>query len=336
MLPDILKGLAVILMIQVHLVELFALPGVVDGITGRISLFLGGPPAAPVFLAVMGYFMARSGKECQSGLARGLRLLLWGFLLNLGMNAHLLVKIFSGGIQLNPWPYVFGVDILFLAGLSIILIAVFRQVFGHRIAPWLILIILLALPGSFLPAYTGDQPWVRYVLAFFWTNEPWSYFPFFPWATYAVIGVAIYLISQKFPFGEFTSKGLLYILTALLVIIAVSFGWGFRVSVTLNEYYHHSILYVLWVVVFMMFWTIAVHLATTGRHDTEVVCYLRWVGRNVTSFYVFQWLLIGNIGTAIYQTQNALALIGWFIVIVIGVSFLVVLWRRLKPRGLKE
>ena len=54
---DLLKGMAVLAMIQVHLMELFARQEVYDSLTGKISLFLGGIPAAPVFMAVMGYFL---------------------------------------------------------------------------------------------------------------------------------------------------------------------------------------------------------------------------------------------------------------------------------------
>lgn len=60
---DLLKGTAVVLMIQVHIVELFAQPSVLENWIGRASLFLGGPPVAPVLIAVMGYF---AGRPCKS------------------------------------------------------------------------------------------------------------------------------------------------------------------------------------------------------------------------------------------------------------------------------
>jgi len=51
---DLLKGFAVIFMIQVHVIEQFATQTLYDSLWGKISLFLGGPFCAPVFLAVMG------------------------------------------------------------------------------------------------------------------------------------------------------------------------------------------------------------------------------------------------------------------------------------------
>jgi len=41
-------------MVQVHIMELFARQDIFEDTVGKISLFFGGPPAAPVFMAVMG------------------------------------------------------------------------------------------------------------------------------------------------------------------------------------------------------------------------------------------------------------------------------------------
>jgi len=43
-----------------------------------------------------------------------------------------------------------------------------------------------------------------------------------------------------------------------------------------------------------------------------IVSFLQWLGKNITLFYVIQWLLIGNIATAIYQTQSINRYIFWF------------------------
>ena len=57
-LPDIVRGLAVVFMVQVHLTELFVTQDIYNSAFGKISLFLGGIPAAPVFMVMMGYFLA--------------------------------------------------------------------------------------------------------------------------------------------------------------------------------------------------------------------------------------------------------------------------------------
>lgn len=57
-----------------------------------------------------------------------------GAVLNLGLNAHLLVKTIQGTIALDPRPYVLGVDILFLAGASTMLLEVLRPVLKRSAA----------------------------------------------------------------------------------------------------------------------------------------------------------------------------------------------------------
>jgi hypothetical protein len=44
-------------------------------------------------------------------------------------------------------------------------------------------------------------------------------------------------------------------------------------------------------------------------------------------------LLIGNIGTAIYKTQESLAILVWFVVITVIASAMVYLYRIIKVRG---
>jgi hypothetical protein len=138
------------------------------------------------------------------------------------------------------------------------------------------------------------------------------------------------LLDEKYQLSSFTNKGLIYIASSLFVIVAVSFSWGFTVSTSFFPYHHHSLLFALWVLTLLLFWIIVIWLATRNYTNAPVVLYLRWVGRHVTNFYVFQWLLIGNIGTALYKTQTTSNIVFWFFAITLVASLLVYLWRRLK------
>jgi len=73
-LPDLLKGIAILFMIQVHIMELFIDYAGQSSPVGRASLFLGGPFTAMVFMMVMGYFVAASRKSFKQNLFRGVRL----------------------------------------------------------------------------------------------------------------------------------------------------------------------------------------------------------------------------------------------------------------------
>lgn len=331
-LPDILKGIAVIRMILVHLFEVFATPEIYNDKTWHLLVFLAGPPGAALFMVIMGYFIARSSPDLKSSLSRGFKLLLWGFLLNIGLNFHLLLKLLTGAISLNPWPYVFGADILFLAGFSMILLGVLKRIFKNQILPFIVFALLIASAGSFLPSYYGDLAFLKYVLSFFVGGQPWSYFPVLPWAAYPLAGYVFYMLNLKYEFTGFSGKGMLYVACGIFIILALSFSWGFQTASSLELYYNHSLFFFLWVLLLILFWVIVIYLITANYTNNPAVKYLRWVGQYVTNFYVFQWLLIGNIGTAIYKTQASPAILVWFVVITASTSGLVYLYRIIKAR----
>ena len=105
-LPDLLKGFAVFLIVPVHILEtLIDYPGR-ETLFGKILLFLGGPVAVPVFMMVMGYFMAKNRKSVQQNLWRGIKVFGVGFLLNIGLNFHLLLKIRFAGWQIDSLEYI--------------------------------------------------------------------------------------------------------------------------------------------------------------------------------------------------------------------------------------
>jgi len=327
-IPDLIKGVAVILMVQVHLTELFAMPDFYASLAGKVSLFLGGPPAAPAFMGVMGFFLAYKKQPLARQIKRGLLLLALGFALNIGMNLHLLIKIVSGGYQLDPWRYVFGVDILFLAGISIIVVALLQPLLKKRWALWLLLIPVVAMANRWLPVYGGEAEWPRYLQAYFWGYFSWSYFPFFPWFSYVLAGYFFHLIYERFA-HLFTIKFRRIAGLFLLILIVATFAYGFRVAVLLEVYYHHSALFVAWTASFLLLWSLGISALNELAGKTVVIKYLRWAGKNVTVFYVVQWLLIGNIATAIYRSQEWFTLPLWFIGVVGVSSLLVFVYRKI-------
>ena len=332
LLPDILKGVAVLLMIQVHLMELFATQGIYDSMWGKISLFLGGPPAAPIFMAVMGYFIAKSESGTVQSVMRGLKLIVYGLLLNVGLNLHLLYHIFIGEQTLNPLPYLFGVDILFLAGLSVIAIAVLRLILRNSLFGWLLLTLLVASAGLFIPSGEIDGSWLTYLLAFIVRETWWSYFPLFPWLAYPLAGYSFYLISKSDFITEISKSKLLLVGGSLLILLLITFSYGFNITVDLPAYYHHATTYFLWAMLFLAFWVIVISYLVKHTAGNPVNKYLQWTGRNVTAFYVFQWLLIGNLATAFYKTVSAGYLVLWFLGITIATSCLVWIYKIVKAK----
>ena len=174
-LPDLLKGFAVFLIVPVHVMELFIDYSGRESIFGKTVLFLGGPILVPVFMIIMGYFLARNQKSFSVNFFRGVKVFIVGFLLNIGLNFNLLLKIKFAGWQFNPLEYIFGVDILYFAGLSIIFISVLKTIKKGR--EWIALA-LVFIVASFT-AFMNEKLMVtdrNYILPFIAGNYSWAYF----------------------------------------------------------------------------------------------------------------------------------------------------------------
>lgn len=313
LVPDTLKGLAVILMIQVHLMELFARPDLFQSTIGNISLFLGGPFAAPLFMAVMGYFSARSSRTAKQQSLRGIKLILLGFALNVGLNLHLLIKIWNGTFDLDPWRYILGADILILAGLSILFLALVRQVFKNVFWAYYLLAGCIALASDLLVQKAWEAP-LSYLQSFIWGGTEWSYFPLIPWLAYPIAGCSFYYFERMARSkGWLSQRNMIILLAILLIVILLYFDKAFSVTVDLPNYYHHGLPYFLWASAFLVSLAITAVLGINLIGRPRPVRYLQWAGKNVTAMYVIQWLMIGNLATALYKTQGFVEIILWFI-----------------------
>jgi uncharacterized membrane protein len=329
-LPDLLKGIAVIAMIQVHIMEQFARPEILAGTIGKVSLFLGGPFAAPVFMAVMGYFAGRH--EGMGRWGRGLRLILLGILLNIGLNFNLLLHVFLGKSSIDPLPYIFGADILPLAGLSLIFIGLLEIAFRQRMVPALALAFLVAALASFIPPFPEK---LKYLGAFIAGTESWSYFPLFPWLAYPLLGYGVKRLEIEMPsLFQKIRKHELYALILVIILQGLIIK-AFNIITDLPSYYHHGIILFVWMVGFLYGWLYLVSVIIKNAADSQIIRYIRWLGEHVTLVYVVQWLIIGNLAYYFRSTQFILQLLLWFVgvsALTSGVVFLYlkmrIVWKR--------
>lgn len=312
-LPDLLKGMAVFLIVPVHIMETFIdYPGR-ESLLGKTLLLLGGPIAVPVFMIIMGYFVAKSKRSPQKTVLRGVKVFIVGLLLNIGLNFNLLLKIKFAGWEINPWEYVFGVDILYLAGLSIIVMALLKRVKQYRL--WLAIFLVFLISG--LTGFMNETLTVterNYVLPFIAGNYSWAYFPLFPWLTYPLIGFAFFYSEEKIK--NFVNRKKIetgIILTTIGVLVISFYKWGISTTINLPAYYHHTFLFSLWAMGVVILWVVFIRLLHHKFPDTIIGKSFQWLGKNITLFYVIQWLIIGNIATQIYQTQSVENYWFWFV-----------------------
>jgi hypothetical protein len=310
-LPDLLKGFAVFLIVPVHILELFIDYSGRESLFGKILLFLGGPIAVPVFMIIMGYFLAKNQKSFYVNFSRGIKVFVVGFLLNIGLNLHLLLKIKFAGWQFNPLEYIFGVDILYFAGLSIILIAFLKTLKKGQAWIAVTLGFLVIISTGFM----NEKLMIsgrNYFLPFIAGNYSWSYFPLFPWLAYPLAGFAFFNFEKKiilFMQQKIVSG---IILSGILATVLYFSKTGFETTINLGLYYHHTFWFSLWAFGIVILWTVFWRFILKIFPVTYAWKFFMWLGKNITLFYIIQWLIIGNISTAIYQTQTIDSYVFWF------------------------
>lgn len=302
-LTDLLKGIAVIYMILVHIVEKFGTTTIQQSTTGKLLLFLGGPPVAPVFMIIMGYFIAVSKKTTSQLIVRGVKIFLLGMLLNVAINTNLFISINKGIFILDPLPYLFGVDILHLAGLSTIIIAILKNSLKNN--PYLpfVLIAISGLASKYLQQYIPENNFLKYITAFIYGNAQWSYFPMFPWLAYPLTGFILYQLQPKLNIQLLINNNLVIpLMVGVFIFCFFTFNYSINIASDLPKYYHHDLLFVCWLLIFMLGYGLAMFTINEKFKESNLCKATKWIGQNVTIIYIVQWIIIGNKTTEIYQT----------------------------------
>lgn len=326
-LPDLLKGIAVVLMIQVHITENFAGQEFFNSPAGKISLFFGGVPAAPLFMIVMGYFFAASRKSNKQNFIRCLYLLLGGFVLNIARSAYLFVDFSSEDFSTMMLPRILAVDIFPLAGLSLMIMVLLKKYFADDWYLYFLTALFAAFLGEILVTPNLSTGIEQYLLAFIFGNYATSFFPVIPWIAYPLTGAAFYLGRTEIEKYFLNMKPKILFLTAWILIIAVTFSFAFDISSTLGLYYRHGILFFLWASFFLagIIWL----MNFLPEAKNIFIDYLRWLGKNVTAVYVVQWLFVGNLAALKIQSNNFDELIFYFFAILISTTVVVLIWERI-------
>lgn len=326
--PDLMKGVAILFMIQVHLIELFATPAIFESWIGKLSLFLGGVPAAPVFMMIMGFFLARKQLASKTLALRGLKLLWWGILLNIGLNFHLIYKVLFESWPYNIWQYIFGVDILPLAGLSLLFIAAIPKFIKEKWYFLALLILLIFGVSFFTKQIEVNSPW-NYISSFLIGGTEWSYFPLFPWLAYPLTGILFFQIQKSFKPLMDIKYIPIYSLIALIIFLVLSWNYSSEITYNLKSYYSHGIGFYLWAIIFSLLYS-GIFLFFRNFSASKLSQYLIFTGKSITSIYVIQWLFIGNLATIWYKQIDGLFLVLSFLLITILSSSLSWLWNKLK------
>jgi uncharacterized membrane protein len=304
---DLARGLAVLFMVWIHVLITFSTPQVMHSPFGTIIEFLGGPPAAPVFMALMGVsFYYSRHTDFRAGVLRGVRIIALGYVLNFlrGVLPIVLVGKLSPAAYAAIPPDVadcveafLELDILQFAGLALIVMAVIRQI---RVNKYLLLAaaVAIAVVAPLLWGIGTGVPVLDRLLDLLWGDKPspvpavgnFVSFPFFPWFAFVLAGMVFGDTLTKSDDIDRTFRRAGAIGLAIIVAgLAITTVHPDRQT---TDYYHSgpwAIAQMTGIVfVVLLLCNVAIrHIRPNPAFET-----LFYWSRNVNTIYLIQWVLI--------------------------------------------
>jgi len=316
---DVARGLAVGFMILIHVMEIFSRAEVNDTVLGYLVGFLGGPPAAPVFMFLMGIGTVFSTRAVpRTMIVRGLKLYVAGYVLSFGhlvlpawIAAHTGLTLATDLQRLHHIAYgdvFFQIDILHLAGIVYIVLGVLKML--PLALPWypgIAVLVGMAAPWLW-GCYTG-RAWIDVFLDALWGNKPLVWFPFFSWGVYPLCGVAAgyWLIRSKNPAIFYRSLILAGAVGCLLggaLVLVLKAHSGMSYLEAEQYYWRHGIELNCLMLGFVGLWLGLIAYLTPAL-SPRVTRRLTFWSQHVTTIYWIHWTLIGWSALGItMQTAN--------------------------------
>lgn len=334
---DLARGLAVLFMVMVHVSDFYGSPSYQSSNLSAIFTFLGEAPAAPVFMLIMGVFLAIVPKgSLSTGLKRAAMLIAFGYLLNffrasvpmwIGLQLGILNQEELG--DYTPLTEFLIVDILHFAGLAYGICVLLRHYLDNTLI-WVALAVIVALGSPLLWGIESGNGALDILLALLWGgDEQNSTFPLLPWLTFPLLGMAF----GKF-FTESDNKGVFYrksLFTGLVLIVVgnlINFAFpDFRT----DDYALLEPGNVIWMTGLVLSWLWACNLIVEKVPTNKVFNLLFFWSKHVTNFYVIQWMFICW-GQAIvgYQQMDATGVVVSIFVITLLSDIITRLWIRIR------
>ena len=262
-------------------------------------MFLGSPPAAPVFMFLMGVSLIMSRKhDVKQGIYRGAKLLLLAYALNFFRETlpAIIVLVLQPITEQELAPYLLSesfwvVDILHFAGLALIILSIVRHYFKKPLY-WLAMAISIAICSPLLWGWMSGVPIVDWLLTLFWgVGGEMVAFPIFPWLAYPLCGMAFgYWLQRTDNRDTFMKQSAMIGILCLIVgsiIIATDFDYH------VGDYWRSGPGALLWISGFVLGELYLCHKIVAHIPSNSLFKVLYYWSSNVTVFYFIQWIIIG-------------------------------------------
>ncbi|MBR3772113.1 MAG: DUF1624 domain-containing protein [Clostridium sp.] len=299
---DIAKAIAIIFMVWVHVNEYYQSELYEGGMYHRVVEFLGSPPAAPIFMMLLGIGIVYSRNSQPHTLAiRGAKLFMGGYILSFirdwipylflyHMNGNDKEYLVDGSYEL--W----GVDILQFAGLTMLFFAVVKKLRVSNRGLFVIWSIFSAL-HMVLRGITFDSHLENAFFGLFWGTDSYSWFPFLNWITFPLVG---------YVFGQYliccVNKNLFYkrifVIAGSVSIPLWIYSWvndvqfGAFGDMWQDAYYHHDMIGSAVLIAFALGWLSVIYFITPYLPKSVVNVASRW-SKNTNGIYSYSYILMG-------------------------------------------
>lgn len=300
---DMAKAFSIIFMVFVHvfLIALYFNNSFSKGYKLIFDDILGGPAAAPIFMFCMGVGVVYSRhSQWNVMIKRGIMLMLLGIFVNF---FEYILPWFYSGILLGNWNtfdifgglIIFEVDILAFAGLSFIMMGIFKKI-NLSNKQLLIFAIILSILGSFLNFIEFHNVVLDILFGYFiGTNVAFTAFPFFNWFIFPISGLIwgqyFIRVKDKERFFKFWP---ILIIVSLIYIILYSQFVVFDITTSSNIdgfYYYMDIIDVIFCLVFAH-GMIGLCYKLSKHSSEKITKAYSILSSNITLIYLAQWFFI--------------------------------------------
>ncbi len=337
---DFARGLAILLMIVIHVLTFYASPEVQQGVFYRTVFFLLSWPSATLFVFLMGILVAYSNSQNVAlGLKRSAMLFVLGYVLNLLRETLPTWLSLEFGLvtyeQLGKYTPINGLlvtDILQFAGLAFAVCILLKH-FIHSPIIWLAIAVAIIFGSPYVWDIQTGITAVDQGLKLFWGNkDQGAIFPLFPWLAYPIVGMAF---GYWFKQSTNINRSFLHSLFYGVVII----GLGSVLSLSNIEYHAADhlrpgpgIVVALTGGVFV--WLYMCHLLVIAVNtDNRFFKLLFFWSKHVTTMYFIHWLFVGW-GLMIFGSEqlNLQSVLLWLIAVALLSHFSLKAWLKFTKK----
>lgn len=341
---DVARGLAIVFMVLVHVFELFVGHPFPNTVSTYIISFLGAPPAAPVFMLLLGIGIVYSKRASAALLfKRGIVTLVLAYILALLRDAvpSYISYLVKGDFEIF-WDGVLetlGVDILQFAGLAFLFFSLVKKL---KLETWQMvsLMLVFCLMGAILGDTSSGVLWLDALGGLLWGTWERSWFPFVSWIFFPVAGYIFgtFLIhcSDK---TQLYKRVLTISLLSLIPLVIISYNYGIEIGafgiLYQQQYYHQNLFGNIIFTLFSLFWISLLYFLLLFFENCSFNTLKRWSG-NVTQIYVVHWLILGVLCQIIEGPINILTVVIMSAVILLVSDFIAAYYLKCKANYLQK